>query len=110
MKLKNRCEQLAQGWVLSGTKIHVHAIKLRKYYTRVQQVLCLVPPLQCQTAVIYEKDDDFGDIIVPDMAQSISQPPLPSQRIDPSLLSHLDFQQRETLRYPRISGAYPHLP
>jgi len=82
---------------LNGPKIHVHAIKLRKYYTRVQQVLCLVPPLQCQTAVIYEKDDDFGDIIVPDMAQSISQPPLPSQRIDPSLLSHLDFQQRETL-------------
>jgi len=63
----------------------------------VLQVLCSVPPLQCQTAVICEKDDDFGDIIVPDMAPSISQAPLPSQRIDPSHLSHLDLQQRETL-------------
>jgi len=60
-------------------------------------LLCSVPPLQCQTAVIYEKDDDFGDIIVPDTAQSISKSSLPSQRVDPSLLSHLDLQQRETL-------------
>jgi len=51
----------------------------------------------CQTAIIYEKDDDFADITVPDMTPSISQTPLLSQRIDPSHLSHLDFQQQETL-------------
>jgi len=43
----------------------------------------------CQTAIIYEKDDDFADITVPDMTPSISQTPLLSQRIDPS---HLSFR------------------
>jgi len=59
--------------------MHVHANRLRKYHTRAQQVLCLVPPLECQTAIIYEKDDDFGDIIVPNVAPTISKITVPSQ-------------------------------
>jgi len=82
---------------LNGTKMHIHANKLHKYHTRVQQVLCLIPPFQCQTSIIYEKDDDFADITVPNMVPSISQILLLSQRIDPSHLSHLDFHQQETL-------------
>ena len=82
---------------LNGTKMHVHANKLRKYNTRVQQVLCSVPPLHCQTAVIYEKDADFGDISVLDMAPSATTTPLPSQRIEPKRLAHLEPAQRQEL-------------
>ena len=82
---------------LEGTKVHVHANKLRKFNTRVQHVLCAVPSFFCSTAIIYEKDVDFDDVMVPEMSQPITQTDLPSQKIEPARLAHLAPEQRHEL-------------
>jgi len=80
-----------------GTQVHVHANKLRRYSTRVQQVVCSVPPLHCATTIVYEKDSDFGDIAVPETVPPDSNIVLPSHKIDPIRVAHLDTVQQEKL-------------
>ena len=84
-------------WALRETPNQSTANKMRKYHPRVQQVLCSVPPLQCQTTIIYEKDADFGDIMIPNNTPNVTQTDLPSQRIDQACLAHLQIEQRKEI-------------
>jgi len=94
---------------LDGTRSHVHANKLRKFYVRIDKVVLepsvkdLLPDqtVSVETfAVIYEHDLDFGPVNVVDSAiqrpnRSSELPP--SQKIDPAKLAHLSALQREEL-------------
>jgi len=85
---------------IDNTRIHVHANKLRKFHHRVQEVTCEVPvytAVSCDTAVIYEKDTDFGDIVVPEPKPFSADLRLPSEKIDDAKLNHLQSWQKEEL-------------
>jgi len=85
---------------LDNTRMHVHANKLRKFHHRVQEVKCEVPvymSVSCNTAVIYEKDIEFGDIVVPEPNPISSDIRVPSKKIDDAKLSHLQCWQKEEL-------------
>ena len=82
---------------LNGAKHHVHANKLRKFNYRVQKITCEIPKCMtadCNSAIIYEKDSDFGQIVIPETKPSPGNCKLPSERIDESKLSHLEPEQR----------------
>ena len=89
---------------LNGMRRHLHADKLRKYEISVGEVI--VSPAECsdvianlstnQCAVVYESDNDFGDINVIDSADPEAES-LPSQKIDPANIKHLAPQQRKEL-------------
>jgi len=70
---------------LNGAKHHVHANKLRKFYCHVQKITCEIPKCMtadCSSAIIYEKDSDFGQIIIPETNPSPGNCKLPSECID----------------------------
>ena len=89
---------------LNGTHKHLHADKLRRYQINVGEVI--VAPADCnditaemstnQCAIVYESDNDFGDISVID-SPKMETGLLPSQKIDPQKLKHLAPQQRREL-------------
>ena len=77
---------------LDNTPIHVHANKLRKFHHRMQEVTCEVPiymAVSCDSAVIYEKDVEFGDIVVPEPKPLSVNLRRPSEKVDESKLTHL---------------------
>ena len=85
---------------LNGARHHIHANKLRKFHYRVQQVSCDIPTCMtagCSSAIIYEKDSDFGPVIVPETKSLPDNYKLPSERIDDSKLVHLEPEQRREL-------------
>jgi len=85
---------------LDGTRMHIHANKLRKYHNRVTEVQCIIPqnvPLDAYSAIIYEQDVDFGDSIVPESVPPPTQVSLPSHRIDYQKLTHLTLEERAEL-------------
>ena len=67
---------------VAGTKPHFHANKLRKFQVRVESVaydsLCFVNTC----AVVYENDNDFGEIDVILLPMEVSSPVRPSETID----------------------------
>jgi len=66
---------------VAGTTLHFHANKLRKFHVRVESVaydsLCFVNTC----AVVYENDNDFGDIDVIPLSTEVSSPVRPSEMI-----------------------------
>ena len=89
-----------------GTCRHLHADKLRKYHLQVDEIVCNSYTCfgmlnecnvnQC-ASVIYEHDQDFGDVEVIDTVNDVDNL-LPSQKIDIEKLAHLsEEQQRELL-------------
>lgn len=55
---------------LDDSRIHVHANKLRKFNQSVHEVSCDIPvylAVNCDSAFIYERDVDFGDVVVPEL-------------------------------------------
>jgi len=85
---------------LDNTCIHVHANKLCKFHHRIQEVTCEIPvymAVTCDTAVIYEKDTDFADIVVPETKPFSSDLRPPSAKIDDTKLNHLEPWQKEEL-------------
>ena len=85
---------------LDGIRMHIHANKLRKYHNRVAQVHCFIPqtlPLDAYSAIIYEKDVDFGDVVVPEPVPPPTSLSLPSNRIDYQRLAHLTLNERAEL-------------
>ena len=93
---------------INGSQYHLHATKLRKVHVRVDSVECnntmyATPELldqqigNCSCAIIYEQDSDFGDVSVIDPAAISQYESLPSQRINPERLSHLNATERNEL-------------
>ena len=80
--------------------MHLHVNKLRKFQPRAQEVTCAAPiymAVSCDAAVIYEKDSEFGDVVVPEPKPIPTDPRYPSERIDQSQLAHLQPEQRKEL-------------
>ena len=83
---------------------HVHVDKLRKYHVQVDEILCDaqvydVPVTEnslSPCAIIYEHDNDFGDVEVLNDSKNLSKL-LPSQEIEPEKLAHLSEKQRNEL-------------
>jgi hypothetical protein len=67
-----------------GQRRLLHANKLRSYHVRVNEAIVNT------CAIIYDKDEEFG--VIPDFEATSDL--LPSKRIDPVKLSHLDDCQR----------------
>jgi hypothetical protein len=89
---------------LNGISYHVHANKLKKFHVRVHEVICdsillfkpesedLVSDVECNScAIIYDCDNDFGDIKV---IEPQANDKLPSQQIAPEAVDHLSHKQR----------------
>jgi hypothetical protein len=87
---------------------HIHANRLRKYNVRVDEVNCAYASLpvvesgmvnECNCAVIYERDTDFGNIEVvnPPGEQMYNSELLPSQRVSEEQVNHLAPWQRKQL-------------
>ena len=68
--------------VRSPHSYDVHANKIKKFIARVQGV-----------GVVNEQDENFGPIECVTMPNQISEPTLPSQRINPQQLEHLSPEQ-----------------
>ena len=90
---------------LDGTRRHLHADKLRKYHLQVDEIVCnsytcFNMPNECSVnqcaSVIYEHDQDFGDVEVIDAVKD-SDNLLPSQKIDPKKIAHLSEEQKREL-------------
>ena len=82
---------------LNGSKHHVHANKLRKFHYRAHKVACDISrcmATDCSSAIIYEKDSDFGQVVVPETKTVNADFELPSERIDEAKLLHLKPEQR----------------
>jgi len=83
---------------------HLHADKLRRYHINVDEVLCKQNPSETPDhgsvlhycAIVYEQDVDFGYVSTVDPLKSSDQL-LPSQKINPAKLSHLNEQQQKKL-------------
>ena len=84
---------------LNGTNHHMHANKLRKFNYRIQKVTCEIPMTAgCNSAIIYEKDSDFGQVIVPETKSLPDNCKPPSEHIEESKLLHLEPEQRAELQ------------
>ena len=84
----------------NGSKHKIHANQLRKFYCRAYKVSCnvtLTITASCNSALIYEKDSDFGQVIMPETTSVNTNVELPSMRIEESKLAHLQPQQRAEL-------------
>jgi len=84
----------------NGAKQRMHADPLRECKFRVGEVTSNMPVLSPEIgvstcAVIYQKDDDFGDIHVVDPPENVTM--LPSQRIPAAAVAHLTESQRQEL-------------
>ena len=95
----------------------VHADRLRRYYHEVDKLtasdVSLGDELHVDTcAVIYERDEDFGDVQVLDPIPDGQCSDLPSQLIPDDELSHLSSQQRkELLRLlEQYAGCFSNIP
>lgn len=106
-----------------GSQYHLHANKLRKFHTGV------VATAECNTtmyattetsdvigssncATIQDADSDFGQVITVDPDEFAQPVLLPSRRIAPDALSHLNATQREQFlqvldRYPQVFSDTP---
>jgi len=92
---------------INGSLKHLHADKLRKYHIAVDEVICdtaVSGHSQASVnhcAIVYDEDKDFGDLGIEEDRAALVNPDqpelLPSQKIDPSLLSHLTHEQRSKL-------------
>ena len=82
---------------VAGTKRHFHANKLRKFHVRVESVvydsLCFVNTC----AVVYENDNDFGDIDVIPLSTNVGSPVRPSHMTDRTSVNHLGREQQTKL-------------
>jgi len=85
-----------------------------KFHVRVESVvydsLCLVNTC----AVVYENDNDFGDIDVKPLSTKVSSPVRPSHMIDRTSVNHLGRKQQAELlavldRYPECFSDVPGL-
>ena len=99
---------------VAGTKRRFHANKLRKFHVRVESVAydswCFVNTC----AVVYENDNDFGDINVIPLSTKVSSPVRPSEMIDRTSINHLGREQQTELlavldRYPECFSDVPGL-
>ena len=81
---------------LNGSKHQIHANQLRKFYCRVYNVSCNVTSTitaSCNSALIYEKDSDFGQVIVPETTPVNTNDERPSNCIEKFKPVHLQPQQ-----------------
>jgi len=97
---------------VAGIKRHFHANKLRKFHVRVESVaydsLCFVNTC----AVVYENDNDFGDVNVIPLSTKVSSPVRPSEMIDRTSINHLGREQQSEFlavldRYPECFSDVP---
>jgi len=70
-----------------GQRRWFHANKLRPYHARINEALVN------NCAIVYESDEDFGTLPVAETVKSGNA--LPSSRVDPSKLEHLNFEQKQ---------------
>ena len=93
---------------INNAVYHIHANRLRKYNVRVDEVNCSYASLpivdscivnECNCAVIYERDTDFGtiNIVEPPSEQTRTVELLPSQRVSEEQIKHLALWQRKQL-------------
>ena len=89
---------------LNGVTHRLHADRLRKFNIRVDEVTVQNPNVCSDIhyantcAVIYERDQDFGEVeVIGEFPQSPEKSPPPSQRINPEKLDHLSPIQRTEL-------------
>jgi len=82
---------------LDDSRIHVHVNKLRKFHQRVHEVSCDIPvylAVNCNSAFIYERHVDFGEVVVPETTYPTPDHKRPSEKIIESKLSHVQLWQR----------------
>ena len=108
-----------------GKRYRMHANNLRKFHVRVdevvcQSIMCPMPDMcddisaDCNCAIIYESDVDFGEIAAIDPPTVNISELLPSQKIKPEVLSHLSSSQKQELlqvldRFPEVFSDTPGL-
>jgi len=105
-------------WVeLDQKRYKMRANNLRKFYVRVDEVVChsiilMTPELRddvtvkCNTAIIYDNDVDFGEVMVIDIPVCANGDSLPRKKIEPETLSLTVFQRSELLQ---VLDKYPHV-
>ena len=91
---------------LNGKSRHVHANKMKRFNERIEQALIN------SCSVIFDKDEDFGSVVLVNDHQQGSELPLPSSLIDPAKVSHLTELERSQLfevldRYPAVFSDKP---
>jgi len=93
---------------LNGTRRHYHANQLCKYHVRVESVLydsCaynasvdeLFDASVNSCAVIYDDDDDLGDVQTVPVSLQITESELPSSKIDYESIKHMSKSQQKEL-------------
>jgi len=101
-----------------GAKYRLHANLLRHYNIRVECINCFMLPeynvtsngmitpveeldvcelYSCNSAIVYESDTDFGELVVIEPIIFNLVEPLPSSKISVDKLNHLLFQKRNDL-------------
>ena len=90
--------------VIDGVRHHFHANHVRNFHVRVESVVCdsLIEDLESKTvntsAVVYKNDTDFGHLsVVPSTLTPPSSFELPSKKIDPATINHLNPEQQTEL-------------
>jgi len=87
---------------LNGARYRLHANLLRPFYVKTVEVDVNQFASVSTCAIIYDNDEEFGDIEALDTVPSttncaVDDNTLPSQRIDPAKLAHLSESQRSQL-------------
>ena len=92
----------------NGGQYHLHANKLRKFHVRVDSIECnntmyatheIIDEQagNCNCAIIYDKDIEFGDVTVIDPPAFVKTDLLPSAKIKPESVSHLSVMEQKEL-------------
>ena len=90
----------------NGGQYHLHANKLRKFHVRVDSIECnntmyatheIIDEQagNCNCAIIYDKDIEFGDVTVIDPPAFVKTDLLPSAKIKPESVSHLSVMNKK---------------
>jgi len=88
---------------LDDVERYFHANKLRKFYTKVDSVMCnsLNENLDSfrvnMCAIIHESDDDFGEMLTIPESTERTNLMLPSEQIDLTTIVHLTVEQQAEL-------------
>jgi len=84
-----------------GSRGILHANHLRKFHTRTQSSTYTASLIIASTnscAIIYDSDEEFGEICAPNMVEGSKQrTEIPSQKIDRNLFAHLTPKQQQEL-------------
>ena len=92
---------------IDGSRQWIHANKLRKFDVRVNEVVCDPSISVNACSVVYEQDDDFGDLRPVELPTRDPSKLRPSQKIDMQKLAHLNDEQKTEFlavldKYPEV--------